>query len=203
MLKALNDRRRLEALAGADEHQKPPGEKNAELAASDQDAIRRAAHYCRFAAAAYGVFGNLGSMKKIVEDEADLPPPDLMMKRCVTEKWVNRKACWSFDALAKDAVRWFLSSLVAREIIVHSRFLPWAGASTIGVSAAAELAIRAPPTSYETKQGFLKPPLWRTALSCERRIAVMFRRIEPSQRLQQLWWNDQSFLEVCHQSFAV
>lgn len=50
------------------------------LAASDREAVRRAAHFSRFAAASYGVVAD--HLRAVVAKKADLPPAGLLMNRC-------------------------------------------------------------------------------------------------------------------------
>lgn len=82
MLKAMHDRERLVAAAETN------GGSRADLAPADREIVRKASRFARFAAASYGVLGNLGHMTAIVAKEPGMPPPDLTMNRC--KDWAPR-----------------------------------------------------------------------------------------------------------------
>ena len=72
MLKAMHDREVVEA-------KHPYLHTSDRLDRKDRAIIARAAHFSKFATAAYGIIGNLPRLQAIVTKEASIPPPDRMM----------------------------------------------------------------------------------------------------------------------------
>lgn len=72
VLKAMHDREVVEA-------KHPYLHTSDRLDHKDRVIIARAAHFSKFATAAYGIMGNLPRLQAIVTKETSIPPPDRMM----------------------------------------------------------------------------------------------------------------------------